>query len=596
MDQNPNSQNPIPQDQRQPLEQLLELEAPEKTVQERTADIQAKIAKLPERQLAVLRWLRDNPEYEEKPVSIREFIDSLEYLGAAEECWPLIKDDLEALFEGYDNPDMEWKYEEAVFDEGIGAGKSYKCSLIITYLLYRTLIIRDPQRFLGRARGSGLYFINMSVRAEQAKKIVFGEIVQRVQNSKWFRDHGYLPNENVRSELQFPKNIFVIPGNSRETFPLGFTLLGAVMDEAAFYIDIEDHDVAEEIYNALHSRIKSRFANTGMTIMISSPRYVEDFIERKFAEAKINSRIFSRRRTSWEAQPKGGGRGQLSGKMINIQGYDIPVEYEQNALRNFDRFKRDHMAIPSLVLEPYFKAFELVEACIDSTMPDPVYRNTFTEDFRGKPQYGYTIHIDLSLTTDSTGIAMCHREGDDVFLDLVIKIKPPEDGEIDLKAIRAIVLELKARGFGITKCTYDQYQSAESIQELNKNGIMAEKFSVDKDMAAYETLKELFYIHKLHMYKHPELLGELKRLEMINGKKVDHPKGGSKDCADAVAGCVYSCVANTNNFGFGFAGGTGIRGSDNPSERDSRQNEPAPETLTQDGLVPYGYFAGRRRG
>jgi len=536
--------------------------------------------------------LTRNPEYEERPVGIREFIDSPDYLDAKEECWPLIKDDLECLFEGYDSPEMAWKFNEAVFDEGIGAGKSYKCSLIITYLLYRVLIIKDPQRFLGLARGSGLYFINMSVRADQAKKIVFGEIAQRVQNSPWFKNKGYLPNDMVRSELQFPKNIYVIPGNSRETFPLGYNVLGAVMDEAAFYIDIEEHDAAEEIYNALHNRIKSRFANTGMTIMISSPRYVEDFIERKYAEAQNpTNRIFSRRRNSWESKPK----EKFSGRTVNIQGFDIPVEYEPEALRNFDRFKRDYMAIPSLVLEPYFKAFELIKNCVDATIQDPIYRGQFREDFKGKAQYQYHMHIDLSLTTDSTGIAMCHKEEDTVVLDLVIKIKPPENGEIDLKAIRAIVLELKVRGFMIAKCTYDQYQSAESIQELNKQGIQAEKFSVDKDMAAYETLKEMFYSHKLKMYEHPELLGELRRLEMINGKKVDHPKGGSKDVADAVAGCVFGCVSNQNNFGFGFAGGTGIRGSDNPTERDARQQEPAPETLTADGLVPYGYFSGRRR-
>jgi hypothetical protein len=33
---------------------------------------------------------------------------------------------------------------------------------------------------------------------------------------------------------------------------------------------------------------------------------------------------------------------------------------------------------------------------------------------------------------------------------------------------------------------------------------------------------------------------ELKRLELVNGEKVDHPPDFSKDCADAVCGVFYT--------------------------------------------------------
>ena len=35
------------------------------------------------------------------------------------------------------------------------------------------------------------------------------------------------------------------------------------------------------------------------------------------------------------------------------------------------------------------------------------------------------------------------------------------------------------------------------------------------------------------------------QLKIINDKKVDHPRNGSKDLADAVAGAVYNAAANT---------------------------------------------------
>lgn len=530
-----------------------------------------------------LAWLVDHPEYDERPVDIKTFINSPLYMDAKDECWDKIKDDLADLFKGYDDSEMRWKCNEAVFDEGIGAGKTYKTSIIIVYLLYRILILKNPQKFLKLARGSGIYFMNMSIRADQAKKVVFEEVSRRIENAQWFKARGYLPNPDIRSELQFPKHIYIISGNSKETFPLGYNLLGGVMDEAAWYTETETHDVAEAMFNALNNRIKSRFGTKGMIVMISSPRYVDDFIEKKMEEAKTNTNIFARRRTSWESKPK----SQFSGETIEIDGFTIPKEYETEARRNFDRFKRDYMAIPSLALEPYFKQYELIEKAIDSNIPNPLTPDGLIKvEFKGKPDRTYYMHIDLSLTTDATGIAMCHKEGDNIIVDLIMKIRPPQGREIDLSEIRGIVLKLRARGFSIGKCTYDQFQSATHIQELNKMGIRSERLSVDKDLACFETLKEGIYQGKVKYYRNDDFLYELRRLELIKGKKCDHPQGGSKDLADAVAGAVYNCVTNESTFMFWFAGKT----------KGKTQEEIMKEEATYpiNGLVPYNYYKGRR--
>ncbi len=529
------------------------------------------------------KWVAEHPAYIEAPVSIRTFINHPEYCNARDECWEPIKDDLSGLFVGYDDPLMEWKFNEAVFDEGIGGGKSYKASQIITYLVYRILLLKDPQKLLGLARGSSIYFINMSIRGDQAKKIVFGEIKQRIENAPWFKRHGFLPDPNIKSELRFPKNINVVPGNSKETFPLGFNLLGGVMDEAAWYTETESHDVAEEMFNALHNRIKNRFGNKGMLVMISSPRYVDDFIEKKMAEAKTNNRIYTVRKTSWDSKPK----YLFSGATIQIENFTIPKEYEVEALRNWERFKRDYMAIPSLALEPYFKRWELVMAGVDTNMKNPVNPDlTLQPWFRGNPNYTYYGHIDLSLTTDATGIAICHREQEKIIIDMMMRIKAEKGKEIDISGINAIIFELKARGFSIFKCTFDQFQSAASIQEFNRQGLNSERLSVDKDLGPYETLKEGIYTGKVKYYHLQEFLDEMQRLELVKGKKVDHPANSSKDICDAVAGAVWNCVVNANDFDFWFAGSTKGKTKEEMLQEDT--------LLPVDGNVPYGYFRGRR--
>lgn len=476
-------------------------------------------------------WLLEHSDYEHRVVDIRTFVNSDEYLNAKYECWDSIKDDLEELFIG--------NYREAVFCEAIGAGKSFKASVIIAYMVYRVLCLKDPQKSLGLARDTWIYFINMSVRADQSKKVVFGEVKARIDNSPWFRIH-YPPDPTIKSELRFPKGVMVFPGNSQETFPLGFNVLGAVMDEASWYIDTADHDVAEDMFNALHSRIKNRFGDKGLTVMISSPRYVDDFVEKKMKEAETNKSIFSRRKKLWESKPS----HCFSGQWVDFGEYKIPAEFEIEAKRNPEAFRRDYLALPVLALEPYFKRYDLVEASVDSSLESPVdEQGKFKPWFRGKKGLWYYLHVDLSHKRDSTGFAMVHDEGDNVMADLMLRIQAPSGGEIVFSNIREIIFALKERGFRIYKITFDNWQSVDTIQILKGKGFKCEVLSVDKDTRAYDTLKEKIYDGKFKCYRYEPFLHEMRRLELVNGNKVDHtPNGGSKDVTDAVAGAVMTAV------------------------------------------------------
>lgn len=477
-------------------------------------------------------WFLEHQDYEHRVVDIRTFIDSDKYLNASKECWPSIKDDLDELFSG--------KYTEAVFCEAIGAGKSYKSSIIISYLVYRVLCLKDPHDYFSLARDSQICFINMSVTAAQSKRVVFKEIKGRVDNSPWFSEY-YPPDPGIRSELRFQKEISVFPGNSKETFPLGLNILGGVMDEAAWYTETQSHDVAEKIYNGLHSRIKNRFGDKGLIVIISSPRYVDDFIERKIKEAQTNDRIFFKRKKLWESKPA----SSFTGQWIAFDGYKIPAEFETEAKRNPEAFKRDYMALSSLALEPYFKEWELVEKCIDDTMESPVdEKGEFKEWFRGKEGIPYYIHIDLSLRRDATGFAMAHNEDDIVVVDLMLQIKAPPGGEIKFSDIREKIFELQSRGFYI-EVTYDGWQSIDSLQILQNKGIYCDILSVDRDTRAYDTLKEVIYEGKMKCYRYEPFMKEMRRLELVEGKKVDHPPlKGSKDVSDAVAGAVLMSVEN----------------------------------------------------
>jgi hypothetical protein len=320
------------------------------------------------------------------------------------------------------------------------------------------------------------------------------------------------------------------------------------MDEAARFTDTDSHDVAEDMFNALHSRIKNRFGDKGLLVMISSPRYVDDFIETKMREAQTNKRIFARRKMLWESNPL----RYFSGEWIDFNGYKIPADFETEARRNPEAFKRDYMAIPSLALEPYFKQYNLIEESIDNELESPLDENgKFKHSFKGDDRTWHAIHVDLSLKRDSTGLAMVHEEKAGlVIVDLMMRIKAPPGGEINFADIRDIILEIQQRGFYLIKVTYDGWQSRDSIQILRSKGIDCDVLSVDKDACAYDILKTKIYEKKFKCYSYEPFLQEIRRLEFVNGIKVDHPpRGGSKDVTDAVAGAVYNIIENTGYYG-----------------------------------------------
>lgn len=492
--------------------------------------------------------LTGNALFEHEPVGIKDFIESKEYLDANNDCWPSIKRELIGLF-NCEPTDLQLStYSEFVFDAGIGTGKSFLISVLFSYLTYRLLCLRSPQATFQLAAGSTIALVNMSKNGMQAKKVVFGSIKARIDNSPWFQEYGQ-PDPEVRSELRFPKDILIIPGNSEETAFLGFTIFGANLDEAAFFTDSPGRDVAEEIYYALQRRITSRFEGYGLLGITSSPRYVDDFIETKMAETRTGKakHILGRTMETWNSRPddvraleRGDSFGLVHPRTKEIM--QIPNRYRYDFDKNPDKAWRDFGAVASLTLEAYIKKYELVEAAVDPNMKDPFENGELMEWFKPDPTKTYFVHVDLALSSDACGFAMVHKEGNLVKVDIAHQIRAKEHQEIDINEVKNLIFKLADRGFRIGKATYDQYQSASSIQDLNKRGIKSEILSVDRDIQAYETLKELIYEGRLKIYNSEILLTELKRLELVEGKKVDHPAKGSKDVSDAVAGATFNAI------------------------------------------------------
>lgn len=482
---------------------------------------------------------RARDRWEHRPADPDTFLDDPEYLGVGDETWPEVRRTFREIVEG--------EYEEAAICWGIGSGKTYLASLLVSYLVHRALCREDPQRALGLAPGALISFMNMAPTGDQARRVVFGEIRERMASSPWFREHGGMKKATQR-ELRFAKNVAVLAGNSAETYPLGYNLLVAVMDEAGWLVrgEASGHDAAEEIYHALQRRVRSRFPHDGLVVMISSPRHEEDFLERKLREAEREQAIYASRKATWEVRPV----EQFGEETFEFRGEQVPMQYRREFERDPERAWRDLGAKSTRTLTAFVPDLTALEACCDPGRTHPIDERGLLETaFRAQDSQPRFIHVDLGHTRDACGIAMAHLVKTDgeplAVVDFVERIEPPPGGETEFRSVRERIYELRRRGFAIQQVSFDGWQSIDSRQTLRRKGFTVKEVSVDRTPGAYCTLRDIIMARRARWYRYEPLLAELRGLELVRGAKVDHRRGGSKDVADAVAGAVSEAVSAT---------------------------------------------------
>jgi len=197
-----------------------------------------------------------------------------------------------------------------------------------------------------------------------------------------------------------------------------------------------------------------------------------------------------------------------------------------------------------------------------SGMQEPAWKPRLNPD---APRH---VHIDPSLRGDATGFCMSHISGYKQVLrraedgrqfaerapvytvDLVLQIVPPIGGEIVLGELRHLVYDLSAHGFMITCVSLDSWNSADTIQQMKQRGYRAEVQSVDITPEPYDNLKTALYEDRIVAYEYSPLQRELETLQEDrrgNRRKIDHPPSGSKDIADALAGCLFTLSKRSVN-------------------------------------------------
>ena len=362
-----------------------------------------------------------------------------------------------------------------------------------------------------------------------------------------------------------------------------------------------EFDQAKELYLTLSKRRRSRFMHKGKLpgtlFLVSSSRYPDDFTEEKAKEAEMyggdDPEIYVYSKSLWESKGRHRyspeefrvlvGNERTRSRILGdeeqipagegIQIITVPMDFKREFEKDIDGSIRDFAGLTTLASSPFIHNRESVFECMaladkyayQSCMPfedvdlEVSIPTILPDRLRHDVKTMRVAHIDLGLTRDSAGIAIGHIAGTKTMerynpdtkertvevlpvigFDLILRVLPPRDGEIDFAKIRQIIYDLRdTHGLPVKVVTTDGFQSTDFKQILGKKGFATDYLSLDRNTQPYRTLRDALYDKRVLLPRHQTLVRELTELEYVQHgakEKVDHKPRGSKDVADAVCG------------------------------------------------------------
>lgn len=517
------------------------------------------------------------------------------------------------------------RYKNLSLESGMGSSKSSITGGMSAYEFYRLTKMDNPGAELGLIAGDPIFVLSIATNEQQAKDTIFAYTKARMESSAYFGamiDKGdviVLSTEIVHRK----KNIIFRAGHSRGAGLVGKNLWGLLMDEVNRFA-VEPGATVESSGLALWNNVgkgTTRFkhhADGGVKIGIGSAWQegdMSDLLWKQVENGELDPReMMCLRLCTWDVNPNYTGR----------EDPDLATFYASDPVGA----RRDYEGVRPGAQEDFFNK-EIVnmystQQPVAQYVPKKVYDAQgvplLSEDaakelrpgqYRtyvgldvlglqdlGFPNYSYA-HADPGLKKDSFGFAVGHGEahpdgkGLIAVIDLVLEWEPEFDPNnpklkipVNLQDVEDNILKV-SQARHVRRLSFDHWQSASAIQRLYTQGVITEEitFTAPTQLAMYDTFRQrldngLVRLPDPSSSKAAKKLhAELCKLQLINGKKVDHPKGNqlghSKDLADCVAAVVARIAQEERMYGLGPQGGLkmNVLGATKMSQIEKRLND-----------------------
>ena len=530
-------------------------------------------------------------DFEEKPVPLEQFVTDKKYLGLpplSEHQYTMLKAStqiykLDTLINIYGETEgrkiFKQTCNEIILQLGKGSGKDYTSTIACAYVVYLLLCLKDPAVYYGKPPGDAIDIINIAINAQQANRVFFKGFNQRIEKSPWFQGR-YVAKANM---VEFDKEITVHSGHSESEAWEGYNVLVVILDEISGF-ELESTTghaqakTASSIYKMYKASITSRFPDFGKLVLLSFPRFKNDYIQQRYNEVIAEKEVVLRH-NKFKVDPDlpdftEGNEFEVEWEEDHIVSYKMPrifalkrPTWDINPTRKIEDFTEafytdvtDALSrfacMPPDATDAFFKNRAVIEKAFDGIKQGVDSYGRFDDDFLPDPDKFYYVHVDLAQKHDHCAVAMSHVAGwvtmkigdkykeaaPKITVDAVRYWTPTASKSVDFTEVKDYILSLRSRGFNLKLVTFDRWNSHDMMQQLKANGINSELLSVAKKH--YEDMSLTLTEERLHGPRIQLLIDELLQLRIVKDK-VDHPRKGSKDLSDAVCGAVYNAIALT---------------------------------------------------
>lgn len=413
---------------------------------------------------------------------------------------------------------------------------------------------------------------------------------------------GKMERKGIKTAMDLA-SFTIVPKESTLTAGRGPASFAQVYDEMAHVVNSGANRSAEDVYAAATPSL-DQFGKDAIIIEPSSPwQMMGQFYENYLHSIEIEDgfpvypEMLMLQLTSWDIYvdweltdgsiplfPEGfeGDLGEYAEEPLPtfhqlrgaIQAYDDQMKrLERSNPETFKVERRSHFAA---AMDTYLNAEKVLEIFQPwSARPEHYGPPLIMPSAGGILAISYKGHGDPAKVNDKFGLAVAHMEVDaegrsHCVFDMLHHFNPAdfEGGIIDYEWVDEWIWANVICKFYPDEFTFDQYNSTSSIQRLQKkirSQHMPKRVQVFEktttqayDWQVKENSKAAINLGLVHAppvtidesYERAEL--ELRFLQLIHGKKVDHPSSGpvqSKDIADAMMECIHVLIGEqVNNF------------------------------------------------
>lgn len=548
-------------------------------------------------------WLAD---YKEIPVDIDTFIENDTYLGKTNDrgksVYPYWRKVLRDIFHAGN------KYSECIFTGATRIGKTSTGITAASYMLYRLMCLRDPQKYFNKKDVSIFSILFFNITEKLAKDVAYREFNDTLKMSPWFNAHGSFSKSD--------QNFYYIPEGGKITIDygsdsshgLGKQVFVGFMDECNFSkAGIKDINKAKRdmksTYDTINARIKGTFRQNGEVygklFAVSSKNSDSSFVEEHITTQKNSGgdeHMYVSDAPQWEVLPPSTfsdkkfyvalGDAHQRGFVVpdnqcfpealqdlKNQGFKLltpPMDMKSDFIADFDVALRDLAGI-AVIGSLSFITQDSLDKCINLKRRNPFYNdilsigtkdNKTIEEFfhieeipreiRRCPIY---IHLDLSLNTDRSGIGAVALTG-----------RKDMEEKIDDKSVKISSMPFFTHIFSVAieaprgdKIAYDKI--TRFICWLRKSGLNIQGVSRDQFQSEYMAqLLEAqgFKVDKLSLDRTPDGYVALRsvlleqRIDMLNVELLNHELIRLE--RDGNTGKVDHVIGESKDISDGFAG------------------------------------------